>query len=215
MLTLSVGAAALSLACDNKFDDKPKAEVAEPAKQAVEAKATAEQTAPAAPVAAQVLKLDTEKSSIEFVGAKVTGKHDGGFKAISGSGKLAGDEVSELAFEVETASVESDAEKLTGHLKSADFFDVEKHPKASFKSTRIEAAKDGDNTHRITGDLTLRGVTKSITFPAKVEVTGQSAKGSTEFTINRKDFGIQYAGMQDDLIKDEVLLKLDLTLTAS
>lgn len=214
-LTLALGAAGLSLACDNKFDDKPKAEVAEPAKQAVEAKATVEPAAPAAPVAVEVLKLDAEKSSIGFVGAKVTGKHDGSFKTISGSGKLAGTEVSELSFEVETASVESDAEKLTGHLKSADFFDVEKYPKASFRSTRIEAAQDGENTHRITGDLTLLSVTKSITFPAKVEVTGKTAKGSAEFTINRKDFGIQYAGMKDDLIKDEVLLKIDLTLTGS
>lgn len=105
----------------------------------------------------------------------------------------------------------SDDEKLTGHLKSPDFFDVEKFPKASFTSSAIaEKAGDGGVTHEISGELDLHGVKKAITFPAKLKVESTAASGEAEFTINRKDFGIVYAGMPDDLIKDEVLLKLSL-----
>jgi polyisoprenoid-binding protein YceI len=116
-----------------------------------------------------------------------------------------------VAFTVEVASVTTDADGLTDHLKGADFFDVAKFPKASFTSTAI-APKTGTAgvTHEVTGDLDLHGVKKSITFPASITVDERGAKGTAEFTINRKEFGIAYAGKPDDLIKDEVLLKLNL-----
>ena len=72
-------------------------------------------------------------------------------------------------------SIWTDTEKLTGHLKSADFFDVAKFPKSTFESTEIKAgssdAKAKDATHTVTGNLTLHGVTRSIQFPAKIAVT--------------------------------------------
>src|SRR5690606_33501403 len=109
---------------------------------------------------------------------------------------------------VELASVESDAEKLTGHLKSADFFDVEKFPKSTFKSTSVSAGSE-PGTYTVVGNLDLHGVTKSISFPAKINVSGDAVDVSSEFKINRKDFGIVYPGMPDDLIHDDVVIKLD------
>ena len=64
----------------------------------------------------------------------------------------------------------------------------------------------------ITGDLTLHGVTKRISFPATVAVSDAQVQASSEFSINRKDFGINYPGMQDDLIRDLVVIKLSLAL---
>jgi len=95
-------------------------------------------------------------------------------------------------------------------LKSPDFFDVEKFPKAKFVSTAIKAGGDNGATHTVTGNLELHGVTKAITFPAQIKVDPDAVSVVAEFSINRKDFSIVYPGMPDDLIKDDVLLKLSL-----
>lgn len=205
--------------CDNDFKDKPAAQSQAVAEAKEASKATAKKPAakdePAATTTTVALPIVAASSKIGWVGAKVTGKHEGDFKRFSGTAKVSGPQLTSLEFEVETASVQSDAEKLTGHLKSEDFFAVEKHPKATFKSTKVSSKASGEMSHEITGDLTLRGVTRSITFPAKVTIEGSSVKGSSEFTINRQDFGIAYAGMKDDLIKDEVLLKLEVLFEKS
>jgi polyisoprenoid-binding protein YceI len=64
------------------------------------------------------------------------------------------------------------------------------------------------DTDKLTGHLTLHGLTKSIQFPAKLTVTPESATLDSEFSLNRKDFGVNYPGMADDLIRDEVVVKL-------
>jgi polyisoprenoid-binding protein YceI len=209
---IALAAALLLTQCKSELDGKPAAKVAD-AKVAetkgADAGKGADVKAPAGE--AKAFKLDAGASKIGFVGRKLTGDHTGDFKAFSGEAKVAGKEPTEVTFTVETGSVSSDAEDLTKHLKSPDFFDVEKFPKASFASTNIAAKAGTDGTtHEITGDLELHGVKKSITFPAKITVDERGAKGAAEFTINRKDFGIVYPGKPDDLIKDEVLLKLDL-----
>ena len=99
-------------------------------------------------------------------------------------------------------SLFSDHEKLTKHLLSPDFFDVESFSISSFRMVRYEK-----NT--MTGVLTLRGVQKEINFPCELIQDESSVQVKAEFTINRKDFGIIYPGRPDDLIKDEVLIKLD------
>lgn len=156
------------------------------------------------------LAINPSNSKIEFVGAKVTASHDGGFTDFSGKVAL-GDpvEASTIELTIQTESLFADKEKLTKHLKSPDFFDVAKFPTATFRSTEI--TKDGDG-HTISGDLTLHGVTKRISFPAAVEVTETEVNASAEFSINRQDFGIAYAGMKDDLIRDLVVIKLSLKL---
>ena len=172
---------------------------------------TEEKAAPAADTAtAQSLAINPSNSKIEFVGAKVTASHPGGFTDFAGKVDLADPvESSRIDITIQTASLFADKEKLTKHLKSPDFFDVEKFPTARFKSTEIK--KDGEG-HTITGDLTLHGVTQRISFPATVSATDSEVTANAEFSINRKDFGITYPGMPDDLIRDLVVIKLSLKL---
>lgn len=155
-------------------------------------------------------------SQLAFVGAKVTGKHDGGFGKFKGQFVVPGGEITkgEVTVSVDAATLSTDTEKLTGHLKSADFFDVERFPTATFSSTEIKVGGAGEATHTVTGNLQLHGVTKSISFPATISASGTDSAVSAEFVINRKDFAIVYPGKPDDLIKDDVLIKLNIKAKA-
>lgn len=193
-----------SVGCDNDpVADAPRAETKEAVEQA------AQPADAKAPAGAQMFSFSEQGSSFDFVGAKVTGKHDGNFKKFSGKIELIdGDPLkSKVTAALDMKAVETDTPKLTGHLLSPDFFDVEKFPESKFESTKIEKAADG---FTVTGNLTLHGVTKSITFPAKIETNADQVNVTADFGINRKDFEIIYPGMPDDLIKDEVLIKLAL-----
>jgi polyisoprenoid-binding protein YceI len=192
-------------ACDNEpAEGKTVAEVSAP----VAAPTTANAPAPGATKYA----FSQDGSKLAFVGAKITGKHDGEFKVFSGTITLPEGDITKgsVALEVDTSSVVTDTEKLTTHLKSPDFFDVAKFSKATFTSTSVTADSSKGGTHVITGNLDLHGVTKSISFPATVRVTADGVEADAEFAINRKDFAIVYAGMPDDLIKDDVLMKITL-----
>lgn len=105
--------------------------------------------------------------------------------------------------------------KLDGHLKSADFLDVEKFPEATFHITSAKKLDTGDFNTEISGNLKFRDVEKNITFKANVkEEAGTVTIKSEEFAINRQDFGIVYKGGGDSVIKDEVLLRVDITANA-
>jgi polyisoprenoid-binding protein YceI len=186
--------------CADPAANAPDAVVAEPAAE----------SAPAAEATMADVYGLSEDSTIGFVGSKVTGSHEGGFKSFTGTVSVAGGmaEGSSVDVTIDTTSLWTDTEKLTGHLKSADFFDVATYPTASFKSTAIAANDDG--TYTLTGNLDLHGVTKQISFPANVEVGDGAFSASAEFSINRMDFGIKFPGKPDDLIREEVLIKLDL-----
>jgi len=176
----------------------------------VEAPAAEQPAAAPAAAATASLPINPSNSKVEFVGAKVTASHPGGFTDFAGKVDLVDPiEQSQIDVTIQTASLYADKEKLTKHLKSPDFFDVEKFPTATFKSTQIK--KEGDG-HVITGDLTLHGVTQQISFPATVAATDSEVSANAEFSINRKDFGIVYPGMPDDLIRDLVVIKLSLNL---
>ena len=151
-------------------------------------------------------------STVDFVGSKVTGSHKGGFKNFAGELKVANGQIAGAGNKVviDTTSLWSDNERLTGHLKSADFFDVAKFPTATFVTTSIDQ-KETNST--ITGNLTMHGVTKQISFPAKIDVSDSAVNLSAVFFLNRFDFGIQYAGKADDLIRKEVVIKLSLAAT--
>jgi len=149
-------------------------------------------------------------SKIAFVGAKVSAKHDGAFNTFTGTVTLVDQapEKSAVTAEIDVASITTDSEKLTRHLKSPDLLDVAQFPKATFASTSVRPGGDKGATHTVTGNFQLHGVTKSISFPATLKVAGDVVHVDAEFAINRKDFGIVYPGIPDDLIKDDVLLKL-------
>ena len=194
--------AALTYGCANPAADKPKATVANAAPESNSAKPTGTET----------LVISPENSKVEFVAAKVTRSHQGSFKQFSGKIDLVPNSIPEsrVSIDIDTGSVVADEADLTGHLKTADFFDVAKLPKATFVSTKIEPSNTGGATHTVTGNLELHGVKKSITFPATIHVTPDNAAVDAEFAINRKDFGIVYAGKADDLIRDGVVIKLAL-----
>ena len=152
--------------------------------------------------------ITTQNSKIEFIGSKVTGSHNGSFQKFSGDIDYAGaPERSRVSVTIDVDSITTDDANLTKHLKTADFFDVAKFPQATFVSTEIKPG--GENaSHTITGNLTMHGVTKAVTFPATINITPDLASVDASFSINRKDFGISYAGAPDNLIRDDVVLKL-------
>lgn len=191
-------------ACKSELDNKDTATVSEPL--AAADKPTVE---PAKAGEVRTLSVDTQASSVDFVAAKVTRDHKGRFQIAEGKVELSGNTPTRLDVTVKLDSVTTDTEKLTGHLKSPDFFEVEKYPTSRFVATQFAPRNEG-GTHTVTGMLDLHGVKKQISFPVTIAVQGNTASGKAEFKINRKDFGIVYPGMPDDLIKDEVLLKLDL-----
>lgn len=156
-------------------------------------------------VAAPVLAADTkytltgENTKIEFTGTKPGGKHDGGFKKVAGTATVTDGNLATLKIEVEieTDSLYSDDPKLTGHLKSPDFFGVKDNPKATFKTTKVEK---GDKGYTVTGDLTLLGKTKSVSFPAEV-AAGDSLTLNATFPIDRNDWGMSFGkGKVDDKV---------------
>lgn len=203
---LLAAATLLTVGCEDPAANKTKATVAEPVGIANTA------AGPAQPKG-ESLAISPQNSKVEFTGSKVTGKHDGGFREFSGTIDLVEmkPQLSSVDVNIDTASIYSDDDNLTKHLKSNDFFDVEKNPTARFTSTKIEPAADGgDNAYNVTGDLTLRGTTKSVTFPATIKVDPLNVGVSAEFAVNRKNFGMVYAGKADDLIRDDVVIKLTL-----
>lgn len=198
-------------ACEDPAANKPKAATSEPSANKPANVTNAANTGTASSAKSEGLSITPENSAVTFVGSKVTGKHDGGFKAFTGTINLVNGKAEEstVSVDIDANSVFADDPKLTEHLKSPDFFDVAKFPKASFKSIKIEVGAKAPDTHTVTGDLELHGQTKSITFPATITVAEDSATVKAEFSINRKDFGIVYAGKADDLIRDDVVLKLN------
>jgi polyisoprenoid-binding protein YceI len=189
----------LTFGCADPAANKPKASVANAAPESNSTQ----------PAAAEKLVITPENSKVEFVAAKVTRSHNGSFKQFTGSIDLVPNSIpdSRVTIDIQTNSVVTDEGDLTKHLQTPDFFDVAKYPKATFVSTRIEPASAGA-THQVTGNFELHGVKKSITFPANIHVNPDNVTVDAEFSINRKDFGIVYAGKADDLIRDNVVIKL-------
>jgi polyisoprenoid-binding protein YceI len=199
LILMNLAALLLVTACANPASDKPKAVTSEAAPVTA--------ASPSAPVEKYLIKPDTSK--IEFVASKVTGSHHGSFEKFSGVIDYAGQpEKSHVKISIETSSVKVDDPDLTKHLQTPDFFDVAKFPESTFESTEIKAGGDKGASHTVTGNFQLHGVTKSITFPATIVVKPGEITVESTFSINRKDFGINYAGAADNLIRDEVVLTL-------
>ena len=182
--------------------------------------------------------LNISDSKIEWIGTKVSGYHTGIVPLKSGEIYVSNNEVNGGKFVMDIANMQvsgpkgSDTAanaKLLKHLKSADFFDVNTHPEGTFELTGVKAyagdvIKDSTDprqdeineykvtnpTHLISGNLTLKGVTKNIEFPARITVSGSAAEAIAKFNIDRKEWGIVYAGKPDDLIRDAVHLGISI-----
>lgn len=206
-LVLAILLTGATFACKDPSKSVPAASV-----ENVEApaEAPAEDAKPSdAPTVTETIALNSENTTVEFEGSKVTGSHTGGFRNIEGS-IVVSDQLptTTASVTVQTASIFSDDEKLTEHLQSDDFFSVETYPTASFNVTSISEAPNADGTHQVHAVLTMRGVDRPIAFPAKIEVTDAKVNVDAEFSINRREWGIVYDGQKDNLIRDGVVLRL-------
>ncbi len=164
------------------------------------------------------LAVDTKGSKIHWLAKKVTGQHEGTIGITSGNLMVDGGKVKGGDFVIDMKSIvctdiadEGYNKKFIGHITTGDFFEVEKFPTAAFKITKVVGAD-------ITGDLTMHGVTKSITFPAKITVTGGKATATASIPVDRTDFGVKYGSKKFfDSIGDKAIddvFTLDITLVA-
>lgn len=203
---LAVSTAMLMVACGSTPGEK------------VEAKE--EQEVQTAAVTAKTLNVDAAASQVMWVGAKPTGTHEGTLNVKDGTLKMEEDKLVAGSFTLDMTSIAvTDLEgeekgKLEGHLKMGDFFEVEKYPTATFEISKIEAVEGKENvTHNITGNLTMRDQTKSVTLPAKVGyVDGVLTAETPDFKIDRTEWGIEYKSSKvgDMAINDEMGIKIKL-----
>jgi polyisoprenoid-binding protein YceI len=148
-------------------------------------------------------KLDKSHSSVQFtVPHLVISQVAGSFKSFDVNFTAAKDDFSDasLTADISVASIFTDNDKRDAHLKSADFFDAEKYPDITFKSTSF--SKTGDNTYKISGDMTIRGITRTVVFDAvykgQVSAWGKTIIAFTASTeINRFDFGVKWDSKMD------------------
>ena len=231
-LLIAFGSAAALTACNpNPADEVPAA--VDPASQAptvesapVEAPTEAA-PADAAPAEGAAVALPAGEfplsGNVQFGASKVTRNHTVVFKSWEGGYKSDGTAVgTTLNFTVDIASLEVDngqSEMLQKHLQTPDFFDVAKFPTASFASTSIVEGVDSTlfqnaegATHTVTGTLDIHGKQKEVSFPITVTNDGAgNVSAKAKFSVNRQDFDIKYPGKPDDLVRDEVIIEVDVT----
>lgn len=167
--------------------------------------------------------IDPMHSEVQFkIKHLVISTVTGSFSVYEGQVETFGDDFTDakIDFSADIDSISTGSEQRDGHLKSADFFDAEQFPKLTFSSTSM--TKTGDDTYKLTGDLTLHGVTKPVTLT--VEHGGQmqdfygQTKAGFEITgsIKRKEFGLTWDGVTEAggvVVSDEVKLVINIQLT--
>jgi polyisoprenoid-binding protein YceI len=173
--------------------------------------------------------VNPKESQVIWTGRKVVGddSHTGTLMVSEGRLMMGDDKLVGGEFTIDMHSLKNtdiqDAEtagKLEGHLKHEDFFEVEKFPTAEFELIQVQPMAGKENiTHNLTGNLTMKGVTKSITIPANVIVTDEMISAVTPaFDINRTDWGVHYGSglsgaVGDKVISDDVALVINLQAT--
>ncbi|UFH52343.1 YceI family protein [Spirosoma sp. KNUC1025] len=167
--------------------------------------------------------IDPTHSEVQFkVKHLMVSTVTGLFSQYEGQLETHGDDFTDakISFSADVASISTGNEQRDGHLKSADFFDVEKFPKLTFSSTSV--TKTGDDTYNVVGDLTMHGVTKPVTL--KVEYGGQmqdfygQTKAGFELTgtLKRKEFGLVWDGVTEAggvVVSDDVKLVMNIQVT--
>lgn len=194
-----------------------------------------------APVS-EVYKIDTAKSKLTWIGAKITGRHNGIFKISTGNITVDNQQLTGGNIQLNMLALRSDDKtidaasnkKLTTHLRSADFFDVEHYPSASFVLTSV-APYDSTKrkpvatpgipesefrvkgaTHLLTGNLTIKNKTRSVRFPAKITVQDSLIKAKANFNIDRTKWGLVYRAdksLGNQTIHPQVNIGIDLEAT--
>lgn len=162
--------------------------------------------------------VDVSSSTIHWKGYKPTGSHNGTISLASGELKMEKGIIKSGFFTVDMSTIKDadDSAKLEGHLKSSDFFDVEAFPTATFEIT-TSSIENGKTM--VTGDITIKGITKQVTFPAVVTETEEAVTLTSEtFQINRADFNIKYKSksffndLKDKFVNDEFDLQVNIVV---
>ncbi|TXF91720.1 YceI family protein [Neolewinella aurantiaca] len=141
--------------------------------------------------------VDTSASQVTWKGYKVTGSHEGTVSLKEGSLDFTDGVLTGGAFTIDMASLKAtditgeSAANLEGHLKSDDFFGTESFPVASFTITKV-VSRGSVGDYRVTGDLTIKGTTKTIRFNTKVTEEMGKYTAKADLTIDRTDFGVRY-----------------------
>ena len=179
-----------------------------------------------AKIAATIYKVDPTQSNVAWDGKKVTGAHNGTIKVANGAIQLDKNKVVGGTIEMDMNSIvnldlkdQEYNQKLIGHLKSEDFFSVEKHPRATFKitsATPVKGAKAGEPNYNVAGNLTIKGITNPITFPATITANGNSVVAKSEaVTLDRTKWDIRYgsksffANIGDKAIMDDFTVQFN------
>ena len=170
-------------------------------------------------LSAQTYTIDTEASSIKWLGKKVTGQHEGTIKLQTGTIIQQGDVLAGI-FGIDMTSIvctdldEGTGAKLVGHLSSEDFFNVAAFNSAIFNIKSITPKDDGTST--VKGALTIKGITNEISFPAKVNFGDGGMKATASFSIDRTKWNIKYGSgsffdnLGDKAIYDDIEFELNL-----
>ena len=172
-------------------------------------------------------------SKIYWTGSKPAGSHSGTIDIAKGKLDASNNDISGGMFMLDMKTITvtdleagKGKEDLEGHLKgvseeNADhFFNVATYPEGTFTITSVAKGTDGKNSHMITGDLTLKGKTKSVSFPANVIIAGDKINATAPaFTINRTDWGVNYGSksifddLKDKFVNDDISLTIEMTAT--
>lgn len=170
-------------------------------------------------------EIDTKASKINWTGKKVTGEHTGYLLVGNGIVTIEKNNVTSAKVNMDMNSIvctdltnEEYNKKFVGHLKSDDFFSVGKYPKSTFEITSVKPAANGQST--VTGNLSIKGITNEISFPAKISVDKNIVKASGTAKIDRTKWDIRYGSgkffesLGDNMIYDEFEIGFDIVAKA-
>ena len=173
------------------------------------------------PIVKDVYNVDSASSTLTWTGYKPTGSHTGSILLQSGTIEMNGEKIKSGSFVADMSSIK-DADgsaKLEGHLKSEDFFEIEVFPISKFEITDTYLI-DMDGEIEVIGNLTIKNITKEITFEANVEVVENTVTlTSKTFKVNRAGYNIKYKSqsffndLKEKFIEDE--FDLQVTIVAS
>ena len=177
----------------------------------------------------KVFAVDTAVSRIRFTGHGVGKNHPGTFHLSRGTVGVAGNEVTGGSFVINVKSMELEQKggmfdkKLHPHLLSGDFFDADRFGTAKFEITKVEPYSSSDTSvvrganYKVSGNLTLKDVTKNITFPAQIDLDGNVLKAKANFDIDRRQWNMNYGNdktLGDKFISETVNIEMDLQAKA-
>ena len=170
--------------------------------------------------------VNSEKSNVVWTGKKVTGKHYGNVNVKQGEIVLQNGKLMQAEIVLDMSSItntdltdEQWSKKLVDHLKSEDFFSVEKYPSSTFVVTDfkpLENAVENEENLTIIGELTVKGITHPISFPAKVEVTDSKLFAKGKAIVDRTKYEIRYGsgsffkGLGDNMIYNDFEIEFNL-----